>query len=537
MNISTFYKHNFRFAALICATLLYGHSSAQFENPDAITLFNRTAITGTAATVGSGGAFSSVGGDLGSMELNPAGLGLFAGSDICITPGIRIAVDHSAYDGNSTNTNHVLPEFAQAGALFTKKMKTSEHSSNPFALKSITFGINYQSENSFDRDQNFGTTTSQSLVDKYASLSNQYGTTAWSIESDLMASAGLIGLNTLNPAGSQYYSNVHESVIQSGTLSTRGGVNKVSLGFGANLGDKIFFGFSLGIPILDYTVNAQIQEQCVSGTDSLTHFQNYQLSSSLEESGVGVTGKLGLIFKPVSWMRLGISYSLPTWYFMTENYSGNLNVAYDTIQGTVGPESAYATSYKIRTPMKGMLGASFYLNENSFLSVDYELQNMGATHYSFSNDSAGIYATGYNTYLKGTYTYSHTIRAGIQGAIKKLRLRAGYSYSTSPFKSGQNYTDAQYSQAIHSATVGLGMKFKVFYIDLAYMFTYSKDGVSPNYYIPIDQINSTYMTHSVLLTLGVRIAAKGDKNSSSSPAKKQRSGDQLPRYIDPGDKY
>jgi hypothetical protein len=536
MNVSILYQYKMRLAALLCGVFISGIASAQyFQNPDAITLFNRTDISGSAATVGAGGAYSSVGADPGCMELNPAGLGLYKGSDICISPGLRITEDHSTYDGNTMNASHVLPEFAHAGAVFTKKMKASAHSSNPFALKSITFGINYQSENSFDRDQNFATTT-QSIVNRYTAFSNQVGSTLWSIESDLMSQAYLIGQNTSNPIGSQYYSNVHEAVIQTGTLSTRGGVNKISLGMGANLGDKIFFGFSLGVPILDYTVNTQLQEQSVSGTDSVTHFQNYQLSSSLEESGVGFTGKLGMIFKPVSWMRFGISYSLPTWYFMTENYNGSMNVAYDTLAGSVGPESAQSTSYRIRTPMKGMVGASFYLDENSFLSVDYELQNMGSTHYSFSNDSANTYANFYNQYLKSTYSFNHTVRVGIQGAIKKLRLRAGYSYSSSPFKRGQNYTDSTYNQAIHSATVGIGLKFKVFYIDLAYKFTYSKDGVSPDYYIPIDQINSTYMTHTVLLTLGFKIPSKGSDNSSA-PAKRQRSSDQLPRYIDPGDKY
>jgi hypothetical protein len=186
--------------------------------------------------------------------------------------------------------------------------------------------------------------------------------------------------------------------------------------------------------------------------------------------------------------------------------------------------------------MKGTLGASFYLNENSFISADYEFQNIGATHYSFSNDSAGLQASETNGYIKGTYTYSHTLRAGLQGAIKKLRLRAGYAYTNSPFKSGQNYTASQYNQAIQTATFGVGLKFKVIYLDLAYVLTYSRDGISPGYIIPLDQINSTYMTHSVLFTLGFKIPSKGD-NSSPAKQQRQRSSDQLPKYIDPGDKY
>jgi hypothetical protein len=529
MNI--FYFHR-GIAVFLFAVIISSSVSAQVQNPDAITLFNRSAVGGTAATAGAGGAFSSVGGDLGSMDLNPAGLGLFTTSDISITPGIRIAADQSSYNGSSMSTNHTLPEFAQAGAVFTKKFsKYSPNGAGTFALKSITFGINYQVDNSFDRNQSFNyLNNSGSLIDNYAKLSNEYGSAQWSIESALFAAVGILGQNALG----QYTSNVKAPVYQTGLLTTRGETDRISLGLGGNLGDKLFFGFSLGIPILNYTVNAQISETNANPNDSITHFQNYQLSSVVDESGVGVTGKIGLIYKPVSWFRIGMSYSLPTWYFMNENYSGNLNFAFDTIPpSTTGELDANPVSYRIRTPMRGTLGASFYLNENTFLSVDYELQNMGSTHYSFPSDSLGQ-GSAYNNYIKGTYTYSHTLRAGIQGAIKKLRLRAGYSYSSSPFKSGQNYTAAQYNQAIQGATLGLGLRFKVFYIDLAYMFSYTKDGVSSGYVIPLDQINSTLMTHSVLLTLGFKIPAKGDKGAA--PAK-QRSSDRLPKYIDPGDKY
>lgn len=529
----TFPKTGIRFAGLILTSLLAGSLAGQVQNPDAITLFDRSSIGGTAANAGSCGAYSSVGGNLSGMSLNPAGLGLYKTSDISITPGLRVAHDQSTYDGSSMNANHTIGEFAQAGAVFTKNIhsKTSAPGSGSFGLKSISIGINYQTDNSFDRSQNFNyLNTSGSLVNKYAALSNYYGTNQWSIESVLLGASGILGQN----ASGQYTSNVKTPVQQSGNLSTNGGTNKISLGLGGNIDDKIFFGFSLAVPILNYTVNATINESNPIPNDTATYFQNYQLQSSVSESGVGVTGNLGLIFKPVSWFRFGISYTLPTWYFMSENYNGNL--FFSNGDSTTGELSADPYSYKIRTPMKGTIGASFYLNENSFISADYELQNIGATHYTLSDDSAGLFTAQTNGYIKQTYTYSHTLRVGIQGAIKKLRLRAGYSYTNSPFKSGQNYTASQYNQAMQSFTLGLGLKFKVFYMDLAYVLTYSRDGVSPDYIIPLDQINSTYMTHTALLTLGVRIPSKGGDNSST-PSKKQRSSDQLPRYIDPGDKY
>lgn len=532
MNISTHDRSAIGLIGMMAEVLFSGNIAAQFPNQDAAVLFSRNSVSGTAASTGAGGAFSSVGGDLGSIELNPAGLGLFKSNDISITPGLKISADRSNYDGNNANTPQVSPEIAQAGAAFTKKM-----SKGP--LKSFTFALNYEGQNFFSRNQNFGyTNNSHSLIDNYAYIYNNGYTPLVSLDGALLNYANILGYDQ---STGKFGSNIKTPIQQSGSLNTRGFSSKVSLGFGANVSDKLFFGLSVSVPILNYTVNTQMTETNNNPTDS-NQFQNYTLNSSITESGFGFTGTLGLIYQPTSWMRLGLSYGLPTWFFMNENSNSALTYSFDSSAGNYIP-TQYNTpfTYRLRLPMKGTLGASFYFAENSFFSADYSIQNVGATHYSVPNDSFQL-APFYNTYMKNTYTYTHTVKAGIQGAYKKLRLRAGYSYISTPFKSGQNYTVqyGSYNESVQTATAGIGLVFKRFYIDMSYIFTYTKDGLSPNYQdfqVPLDEIHSTYMTHSILLTVGVRIPAKGDKNATSTPTKKQRSGDQLPRYIDPGDKY
>src|ERR1700722_18995933 len=89
---------NAKTSCLCTLLLLAGAINAQTPNPDATLLFSRSSISGTARTAGSGGAFSSVGADLGCLDLNPAGLGLYRSSDVSITPAIRVAGDQSIYD-------------------------------------------------------------------------------------------------------------------------------------------------------------------------------------------------------------------------------------------------------------------------------------------------------------------------------------------------------------------------------------------------------------------------------------------------------
>ena len=531
MKIIYLNKQAIRFTGLILALLLSGSLAAQFPNPDASLLFSRSTISGTSRVMGMGGAFSSVGADPSCMDLNPAGLGLYRSSDISITPGVRIAADQSIYNNNSMSASHPSLEFAQAGAVITKKFAHSTANGlNPYSLNSLTFGINFQTENSFDRNQNFGALNqTNSLVDKYTTLSNNFGTNQWSLEAAMLGATSFMGQNPITNA---YFSNLKAPVQQSGFLNTRGATNKINIGLGGNIGDKIFFGLSLGIPILNYTVNTQMVEINANPNDTVSQFQGYLLNSTVSETGVGVTGKVGLIYKPVPWARFGVSYSLPTWYFMTENYSSEIQYGDSILDG-----SEPALSYQMRTPMKGTVGASFYLKEHGFISIDYEFQNLGSTHYHFTDPRYSSIDTSYNSYMKSVYGYSHTIKVGLEGAIKQLRLRAGYSYTNTPFiKSKMNYSDASHNGSAQSATVGIGGRFKRFYIDLAYVFTYTKDAVSPNFQIPLDQINSTYMTHNIMLTLGFRLS-RDESKPAATKERQKRSSDQLPKYLDPGDKY
>ena len=538
MNIFYFDTKCMRLTFWLLAMFFSGSIAAQFPNQDASILFSRNSVSGTAASVGAGGAYSSVGGDLGCIDLNPAGLGLYKTSDISITPGLRISADRSVYDGSSTNSPQTSGQVAQGGAVFTKKLPKGN-------LKSVSFGINWEGSNFYSRNQNFSYyNTSNTLIDNYAYIYNHGYTPQTTLDAALLYSGNILGYNSSTGV---FSSNIKTPVQQSGYMDTRGFSGKASFGFGANFSDKLYFGLSVSIPVLSYTVSTEMTEANGIPNDTTSQFNYYTLNSSSTESGAGFTGTLGLIYQPEPWMRIGISYGLPTWLFLTESYTSTLQFSFDST-GLTGIPTQYGNpfNYRLRLPMKGTVGVSFQFAENSFISADYSLQNVGSTHYSVPNDSFQI-APYYNSYMKSTYTYTHTVKAGIQGAYKKLRLRAGYSYISSPFKSGQNYMlqngpqYKSYNESVQTATAGIGLAFKRFYIDLAYVFTYTRDGLSPNFQslqIPLDQIHSTLMTHTALLTIGIKIPAKGDRGASSAPPKQQRrSSDQLPRYIDPGDKY
>ena len=52
---------------------------------------SQTHVFGTARVMGMGGAFTSLGADLSSMSLNPAGLGMYRRNEISLTPLVPMA--------------------------------------------------------------------------------------------------------------------------------------------------------------------------------------------------------------------------------------------------------------------------------------------------------------------------------------------------------------------------------------------------------------------------------------------------------------
>ena len=493
---------------ITAAFLLFALLSFSQDIPDATALWARTGISGTARTVGSAGAYGSVGADMGSITVNPAGLGLYRSTDFSITPMLKLGGNESIYDSSHTTAHHPAFYLAQGGFVFTKiyKDKTSHDGLNTVErpLKSVSFSLNFQQQSDFDRRQMYGATNNQkSLIDGYVDLLNYYNQPPTNFPPEIQI-ASLTNLIGQNPNGS-YFSNVKAPVQQSGEIETRGSINRIDAAFGANLFDKLYIGFDLAVPFIGYSTSSTLSETPLGSSQ----VSDYAINTDVSESGYGFNGIIGLIYRPFPFMRVGAAYHLPTWYAMHENYT--LNFSEDSAGYNIsGPVSLPSFQYGIRTPMKGDFSASFYYKQYGFISIDYDMENLGATRVHVPNDSLGNEAY-YNQQIKSTYKLTHTVHVGLEAAVKIVRLRAGYAFSSSPYKSGQELA-AGYNDVRNALTAGIGLRLKHFYVDFAYVYSWSKDASIEltNYNYPVSNI---YNTSTLLLTVGWKFEAGGPKNT------------------------
>ncbi len=489
---------------------------AQSYNDEGL-LYTQSGAFGTARTIGAGGAFGSVGADLGSLAINPAGIGLYRSFDFSVTPMLDIKKNEAQFNGSFKNQSATRPAITQGGIVFTKlfKRNNNQFSFNSNKLNSISFAINYQRRNSFSRSQSFsGYNNNNSAIDAYVAYANSTNAPInfenYSAAVVLAKDAGLIGFDSLT---NSYYSGVVAPLQQKGTFNTRGAIDQIDLTFGGNVSDKLYFGATLGIPISTYINTASFTE--VNVYDSASAFWDYTFESSLRTSGLGITGKFGLIYRPVAWARIGLAYHMPSYYSLTESYSTTMTANYDSGYYYL-PADAYPLKYKFRTPMRGVASASFYFKEHGFFSVDYEFLNYGSSRFNFGATQKAV-SDQVNAFQKSTYTFGHVVRAGIEGSYKTLRVRGGYSFTSSPYNKA-NLTKG-FSGARHTASVGLGYRGRRFYTDFAYVFGITKDVSFP---YADWQLKNTLTSHALFLTIGWKISRD---NAPAKKAAPQRSPD------------
>lgn len=114
------------------------------EIQDAIR-YSQDNLSGTARFRAMGGAFGALGGDLSSINVNPAGSAIFLNNQITITLSSFNTKNDSNYFGTTTSASNNSYDMNQTGGVFV--FKNQNQSSD---WKKFSVSINYENINNFD---------------------------------------------------------------------------------------------------------------------------------------------------------------------------------------------------------------------------------------------------------------------------------------------------------------------------------------------------------------------------------------------------
>jgi len=475
----------FLYVACLFSAITPLQTKAQVGEADALR-YSQSILGGTARYAAMGGAFCAVGGDLGSLGYNPAGVAVFNNSQLEFTPGLTIQSTNANYNGASTTSQANVVNVQSMGLVGTRKVRNKDGDAGGW--KSYSFGIAYNRLNNFDdnvtiQGKNYNSTmlndlTTQANGTNYQNLPNldPYKVSpAWQ--------AGL--LDTMaNSNASQYFNIIQPSltgsgnyILQTENINTTGSMGETDISFGGNYNDKLFIGGTIGIVDVNYNLTDTYTE-AAGYTDVTYGFSNYSYIQNLNTSGTGVNFKLGFIYRIMDWLRVGGAINSPTYFSMTDNYSTTWVANYiaspytnntaqqvttDAYGNILGSQTSY--NYNLTTPLKAIAGAAVVINHQGILSADYEYVNYSNINLNSGdpNLSPGYIPT-LNTAIAQDFIQANNLKFGFEWVLYPLSFRAGYAIYGNPF----NDSAVGYKSVRTSYSAGIGIKVNNVSFDFAY---------------------------------------------------------------------
>ncbi|HKZ38628.1 MAG TPA: hypothetical protein VJ184_13300 [Chryseolinea sp.] len=438
-------------------------------------LFGRTQPSGSARIQSLGGAQIALGGDYSSALSNPAGLGMFNRSEFTFTPGYTSYNTSTLFrenggepfGGNFSEENS--SKINIPGLSYVHHFPSAKPRDENTGYVGGAFGISMSRINDFNRSTIYGgNNETSSIVDYF--LEQASGSTPSQL-GDLTGLAYdnyLIGPQSIDDPSKpddEYFTDAPIESEQQEEITTKGTSYQWSFSYGGNYKDILFFGGGIGLTTLRYNSTKTFTEQYDSDI-----IDGMQLDENLNIRGSGVNATLGVIVRPVDFLQIGVSFTSPTYYQITEKYDAFMatqwnNYEYDLGDGTsetLNNESAFTdiiiSEYNLTTPLK-LSGGLAFISKYGFITGDIEMTNPSRLRYS--SDIDGVSFSSDNNIMKSIYKSTVNYRVGAEFRYNIFRLRGGYNLQANTFE------DSNLDNKITSISGGAGVKLSKFSIDFA----------------------------------------------------------------------
>lgn len=412
-------------STIILSALTISAASAQCLT-DAIRL-GSTDIGGTARYRAMGGAFGAVGGDLSCMGDNPAGMAVYRGtSEFSITPHLTYSNSTTSMRGfGSHEADKTQFALSNLGVVFSFMTDDNDN------LVNFNLGLGIQRKADSFRRYRSGIKPG-TRFDEY--ITSLYNVGDYNEPLALLGQTGKGGCNVFwvdkNEAFTTINSGIGATQYMDVRESTRMDEYQMSGSF--NFNDYFYAGFTLGITDMNSRVESSLEETYET---SKPQFLNYH--NNIESRGTGFNAKLGLLFRPIDELRLGVAVHTPTWTTIKETYMGRMYTEMCTNNPAYyDPES---WEYSLRTPWEVQVSAATVIARRAILSAEVDWRFIRSMGYSESRD---YFLDGGDSFFDLTndaisdYAKTQvTVKLGAEVNIAKgLSVRGGYAYRTSPYK-------------------------------------------------------------------------------------------------------
>lgn len=449
---------------------------------------------GTARSMSMAGAFTSLGADMASMGINPAGLGMYRSNDFSFSPlmGFQNAENNATSWGENKQSRFAV---SNIGVVFNL------YENSKTALVSVSMGLGYNRIADFNYRYGFTSLSGassapyRSIADAFSLMMGQSGLMPdnnGGLNYDFRDAyywGGILAYNNyLLDVGEDEYGRFYTTADRLGVnagvghttnMQSRGSIGEYDVSFGLNFGSKLYLGFTWGIQSVRWTRQMYYGEDYLysstpvysDGVALKNPAQWMDYNQAVQVTGSGMNAKFGLIYRPLEALRLGVAVHTPTHYVLERSYqaymASNFNPAGDITEAL---EDYGENTWDFWSPARLMFGASYTFGRFAVVSVDYErdwYNGMRVSRVPFGFD---LTKDDYRKEFTDNFKGSNTLRIGAEvKPLPNLALRAGYGVADGALRKDESlYYNAPITKRTTCYSAGAGFALGAVTIDLAY---------------------------------------------------------------------
>lgn len=436
--------------------------------------YSQENLNGTARFRAMSGAFGALGGDLSSINVNPAGSAIFANNQLGFTLNNTSINNNSNFFDNTTNVKDSSFDLNQAGGVFVFK---NQNKSNNW--KKFSVAINFENTNVLNNSiYSAGTNPTNSIANYFLSYANgvplnvledsNYDELGHGAQQAFLGYQGYI-INPVNNNSTNinYTSNVPSegNYYQENTITTKGYNGKLSFNAATSFKDKLFIGVNLNSHFVDFRQSSRFYEDNEAPLTQDYTVSRVQFDNDLYTYGTGFSFQLGAIAKLSKELRLGIAFESPTWLRLNDEFTQKLigvsaNTSEELAPDVVNPNTTnYYEPYKLQTPSKWTGSMAYIFGKKGLISVDYAIKDYSSIQFKPNSDP---YYRTLNNKMNTLLNSASELRLGAEYKIEAWSLRGGYRLEQSPYKNKTTIGD------LTGYSGGIGYNFGGTKLDLSY---------------------------------------------------------------------
>lgn len=469
----------------ICALCIVHYALAQ-GLMDASKYAN-TDILGTARYMSMAGSMGALGGDPSAVLDNPAALGIYRSSELSFTLNATPSVTLSTSPTNAAKQNDFFFNFNQLSYI------TSLQTGKDQGYVSSNFSFTYNRLKDFHRQTSVAAQGTPSMTNMMADFTNGFYPSEIHEDNLYVPYLSVLGyqgylMDPMYPDSMYYTPYAYNANRMAYRGEESGRIDEYNFSYAANVGHYLYIGAGIGMQTLNYQLISNSGEMYDNGASAI-------LTNIFNSSGVGCNLRIGVIARPVAWMRIGASFQSPTWYNMTDSYYAKIvgdgtAADYPTVEYTT-PKSH--SNYRFHSPLKAQASLGFVIGKVALINVDYQFANNPAMRFK-GEKSDYLFAEPEFAYeneeIRQQSLATHTIKAGAEFRIaSQFSFRAGAAYRTPNLAvtasrtllDNTTRTDMEVfaDKGMFYAAGGFGYRYNGFGIDLTYAYSQQNQAFSP----------------------------------------------------------